>query len=85
MELTDHEDVLVVDEPEDFARALIKLYESEELWTCLCQNGLKTARALYSTDAARQKLELLFCDEHLHRVRRPATVEQTEIAMATRN
>ena len=53
MELTDHEDVLVVDEPEDFARALIELYESEELWTRLCQNGLKTARALYSTDAAR--------------------------------
>jgi glycosyltransferase involved in cell wall biosynthesis len=85
MKLTDHEDVLVVDEPEDFARALIELYESEELWTHLCQNGLKTPRALYSTDAARQKLELLFCDEHLHSTRRTAAVEQTGIAMATRS
>ena len=32
MELTDREDILVADEPEDFARALIELYESKELW-----------------------------------------------------
>jgi GT2 family glycosyltransferase/glycosyltransferase involved in cell wall biosynthesis len=83
MELTDREDVLVVDEPEDFARALIELYESEELWTRLSESGLKTAHALYSTDAARQKLELLFSDAHLHTVRRPAAVEQTEGAIAT--
>ena len=35
MDLTDHEDILVADEPEDFARALIELYESEELWNRL--------------------------------------------------
>ena len=32
MNLVDHEHVLVADEPQDFARALIELYESEELW-----------------------------------------------------
>jgi len=85
MELTDQEDVLVVDEPEDFAQALIELYESEELWTRLCQNGLKTARALYSSEAARLKLELLFSDDHLRSVRRTAPIEQTGIAMAPRS
>src|SRR5881227_296271 len=29
MELADHEDILVADEPEEFARVLIELYESE--------------------------------------------------------
>ena len=33
MELQDREDILVADEPEEFARAIIELYESEELWT----------------------------------------------------
>ena len=46
MDLTDHEDILVADEPEDFARALIELYESEELWNRLSENGIKKTRAL---------------------------------------
>src|SRR5207302_7150462 len=33
--LTDREDILIADEPEDFARAIIELYESEELWNRL--------------------------------------------------
>jgi hypothetical protein len=53
------------DEPEDFARALLELYESEELWSRLSENGLKKTRALYSTDAAREKLEFLLSDRHL--------------------
>ena len=85
MELTDNQDVLVADEPADFAQSLLELYQSNELWTRICQNGLKTARALYSTDVARQKLELLFCDEHLYSGRQSAVVEQTEIVMVTRS
>jgi glycosyltransferase involved in cell wall biosynthesis len=65
MELADHEDVLLADEPEDFARALIELYESEELWNRLSENGIRKMRELYSTHAARQKLEFLFSDDHL--------------------
>src|SRR4029434_3279581 len=67
MELTDHEDILVADEPEVFARALIELYESEELWKKLSENGIRKTRELYSPDAARKKLEILFSDEHLRR------------------
>ncbi len=65
MELHDHEDVLLADEPEDFAQALINLYQSEELWTRLSENGIQKTRALYSTDAARKKLEFLFSDGHV--------------------
>ena len=46
MGLTDHEDVLIADEPEDFAVRLIELYESEELWNRLSENGIRKTREL---------------------------------------
>ena len=61
-ELRDGEEILVADQPEDFAQAIIELYESEQLWSKISENGLKKTRALYSTDAARAKLEFLFND-----------------------
>ena len=63
-ELRDREDILVADDPQDFAEALIELYESEELWNRLSENGVRKTRALYSPDAARKKLEFLFSDGH---------------------
>jgi len=44
MELTDREDVLIADEPEDFARAIIELYESEDLWNRLSRNSVERPR-----------------------------------------
>jgi glycosyltransferase involved in cell wall biosynthesis len=85
MELTDGEDVLVADEPEDFARALITLYQSEELWNRLSENGIRHTRLLYSTDAARKRLEFLLSDEHFREWKRTATIEQPNIAIATRS
>ena len=82
MELQDREDILVADEPQEFARALIELYESEELWTRLSENGLRKNRTLYSTGAARKRLEFLFSDDHFRRSEQSATAEQPEIAMA---
>ena len=64
MALTDHEDILVADEPEDFARALIELYESEELWNRLSENGIKKTKARYSVPAVRKRLSRLFSDKH---------------------
>jgi glycosyltransferase involved in cell wall biosynthesis len=83
MELKDREDILVADEPEEFARALIELYQSEGLWTRLSENGIGKTRALYSTDGARKKLEFLFSDEHLKSLGQPARAEEIEIAKAT--
>jgi glycosyltransferase involved in cell wall biosynthesis len=84
MPLTNREDILVADEPEDFAQAFIELYESEELWNRLSENGIRKTRALYSANAAREKLEFLFSDEHLKRGKRSAAVEQPEIAIAAK-
>jgi len=70
MALTDHEDVLVADEPEDFARALIELYESEDLWDRLSRNAVEKAKAMYSVSAARESLRQLFSDIHFDRVGR---------------
>jgi len=83
-ELCDREEILVADEPEDFARALIELYESEELWMRLSGNGIRKTRALYSTDTARKKLEFLFSDDHLKSLRQSVAVEQPDIALATK-
>jgi GT2 family glycosyltransferase/glycosyltransferase involved in cell wall biosynthesis len=85
MELQDREDILVADEPKEFARALIELYESEDLWNRLSENGIRKTRALYSTDAARKRLEFLFSDDHLARWRESAAVAQTEIVIAAKS
>jgi O-antigen biosynthesis protein len=85
MELTARQEILVADKPEDFARALIELYESEELWSRLSENGIRKTRALYSVDVARKKLEFLFSDEHLGRLERSADVQQSEVALAVKN
>jgi GT2 family glycosyltransferase/glycosyltransferase involved in cell wall biosynthesis len=82
MELQDHEDILLADEPEEFAQALVELYESEDLWNRLSENGVRITRTLYSTDAARKKLEFLLGKDHLEG-RVPSTeVPQKEIVLA---
>ena len=85
MGLIDHEDVLVADDPEVFARTLVELYESEELWNRLSENGIKKTRALYSTDTARKKLEFLFSDEHLRGSERSAAVQQPATALTAKS
>jgi O-antigen biosynthesis protein len=85
MALTDHKEILVADEPEDFARGLIELYESEELWKRLSENGIRKTRELYSPDAARKKLEFLFSDDHLASSRESAAVAPAEIAIAAKS
>jgi GT2 family glycosyltransferase/glycosyltransferase involved in cell wall biosynthesis len=82
-ELRDREEILVADEPEDFARTLIELYESEQLWNRLSENGIRKTRALYSTDAAREKLEFLLGDNHLRSLERPPLVPEHELVLAT--
>jgi GT2 family glycosyltransferase/glycosyltransferase involved in cell wall biosynthesis len=77
------EDILIADDPEDFASALIKLYESEELWNRLSQSGLRKTRELYSVEAAREQLKFLFSGEHLNRLKPLPAVAKRESA-ATR-
>jgi GT2 family glycosyltransferase/glycosyltransferase involved in cell wall biosynthesis len=60
MTLNDREDVMVADEPDHFAKALIELYESEELWKRLSQNAIAKTQNLYSVSAAERQLRKLF-------------------------
>jgi len=78
MELRNGEDILVADEPENFARLMVELYKSEDLWNRISENTIKKTRALYSVDTARKKLELLFSDEHLRRLERSAAIAQPD-------
>jgi GT2 family glycosyltransferase len=48
-----------------FARALVTLYESPELWNRLSQNGIEKTRSLYSVEVARERLERLFNNQHV--------------------
>jgi glycosyltransferase involved in cell wall biosynthesis len=82
MNLVDHEHVLVADEPQDFAHALIELYESEELWKRLSQNGISKTQELYSTDTAREKLEFLFSDRHLKSLEPSQSIAELELVVA---
>jgi O-antigen biosynthesis protein len=80
-ELRDREDILVADEPQDFAEALIQLYESEELWSRLSENGVRKTRELYSVEAARKKLEFLFSEEHLNNLESSSSMAEQDLAV----
>ena len=84
MELTEHQDILVADDPEDFARALIELYESEELWNRLSENGIRKARASYSTDTASKTLEFLFGEDRLKSSDRSIGAQPPEIMLVAK-
>jgi len=85
MDLADHEDILVADEPEDFVRALIELYESEELWNRLSENSIRKTRASYSTDTASKTLEFLFGEDHLKSLDRSTGAQQPKIMLAAKS
>ncbi len=59
MGLTDHENVLIADTPQEFARAVIELYTSDSLWDRISQAGVEKTRTLYSREAARNQLQHL--------------------------
>ncbi len=56
MHLRDGEDVLVADEAEAFAAAVVRLYRDRALWTQLSRNGLDNVRMHFSPEAARHSL-----------------------------
>ncbi len=57
MYLKDEESVLVADEPEAFADAIIRLHGDDALWTRLRQGGLDNIEEWFSRSAARRALE----------------------------
>lgn len=64
MHLEDERDVLVADDAQAFAEAVIQLYGDEELWHRLAEHGLRNVERYFSLDAAREVVRrvLLGCD-----------------------
>jgi glycosyltransferase involved in cell wall biosynthesis len=56
MYLKNGENVLIADTVADFANAVIKLYENEDLWNRLSNNGIENIRRYFSVDAAKKAL-----------------------------
>jgi GT2 family glycosyltransferase/glycosyltransferase involved in cell wall biosynthesis len=65
MDLEDHLDVLVADEPENFAAGLLELYQSQDLWEKISVNSVAKVRQSYSVDAARDRLQRLISEDAL--------------------
>ena len=62
MHLRDGEDVLVADDADAFADAVVRLYADEALWTRVAAGGIDNVRTHFSLDAARATVQRLFVD-----------------------
>ena len=60
MHLVPGEDVMVADDPEDFAIAVERVYRDESLWRRLSAGGIENIRRHFSRGVARQALDELF-------------------------
>ncbi len=59
MHLRDGEDVLVADDAQAFADAVVRLHEDEALWQRLADGGLENTRRHFSSDTVRATLRAL--------------------------
>ena len=57
MHLVDEESVLIAGTPEEFAKAVVRAYRDEALWTRLSVNGLENVRRYFSFEVARKTVQ----------------------------
>ena len=62
MHLVDGVDVLVADDAQAFADAVVRLYQDEALWQQLARHGLDNVARHFSLDAARSVVRRVFVD-----------------------
>ena len=67
MNLVDNDDAMIADEPEDFARKVIKLYQDRSLWEKLSRNGRRVVEQRWSQDAIQKKIDSVFLDAKHYR------------------
>ena len=60
MHLEPGRDVLVADDAQGFADAVVELYQDAALWNTLAQNGLRNVAEHFSLDAARETVRKVF-------------------------
>jgi glycosyltransferase involved in cell wall biosynthesis len=58
MNLTDGREILIADEPEQFAEAVTRLYQSAELWQTLSDNGFRFIKENFSPPVIDKKIEI---------------------------
>jgi glycosyltransferase involved in cell wall biosynthesis len=59
MHLTHGKDILLADDPREFAQQIIRLHCDQELWMRLSRNGLSNIEEHFSRTAAKRNLEEL--------------------------
>ena len=59
MHLRHEHDVMIADDPEAFAAAVVRLYSSEELWNRLSANGRASVRKHFSVEASSHRVDEL--------------------------
>lgn len=76
MSITNGENVLVADSAEDFAEAVIQLYEDEALWHAISKSSIKFADSAWGTEAAWNNLAAILVDMgfEAHRGNRPLSL-----------
>jgi GT2 family glycosyltransferase/glycosyltransferase involved in cell wall biosynthesis len=72
MHLSPGDDVLVADEPEAFADAVVRAYRDEALWQRLSAGGRENIRSHFSRDVARSAITRLIARVESRRVPRAA-------------
>jgi glycosyltransferase involved in cell wall biosynthesis len=60
MLLVDGQNALIADAPDDFARAVIRLYRDEEMWRQIAANSVEHIRHHFSPDQARRRMSAIF-------------------------
>lgn len=69
MSLTDGDNVLIADDPENFAQAIKKLYEDENLWNKISQKSLEFADNAWGAETAWNTLSSIIAKLDINSVR----------------
>jgi O-antigen biosynthesis protein len=62
MHLTHEKNILLADQPLEFAQQVIRLHRDRDLWTALSRNGLRNIEEHFSRAAAKRNLEELLAN-----------------------
>lgn len=58
-EMKNRKEIFIEDEPDAFAKAIFELYENEDIWNSISDEGLNYVNRHYSIEAGRKKLKEL--------------------------
>ncbi len=62
LDLTDGYDVIIADEPSEFAMKVVELYRNETLWNKISKNSLESMKNKFSAEIADKEFQKMFTD-----------------------